>query len=147
MSKTSTTQIESAPATAEASRGVPKWVWIAQLTVAVILGMTLPFKFSGAPETVKLFDTLGVGAAGRIGSGVMEAVAVVMMLVPGLAAVGGVLTLGIMGGAILSHVFVLGIVWEGDASLFSMAVAAFVAGGIVAWVRRRELPVIGQRME
>ncbi len=130
-----------------AKTGVSKFVWVAQLAVVGILGMTLPFKFSAAPETVKLFDTLGAGAAGRIGSAVMETIAVLMMLVPGLAAVGGVMTMGIMGGAIMSHIFVLGIVWDGDASLFSLAVVAFVAGGVVAWMRRAELPVIGSRFE
>ncbi|MEM8709557.1 MAG: DoxX family protein [Planctomycetota bacterium] len=124
-----------------------KLVWIAQIVAAAILAMTLPFKFSGAEETVRLFDALGAGAPGRIGSAVMETIAVLMLLTPRLAALGGLLTVGIMGGAILSHIFVLGIVWDGDASLFAMAVIAFVAGATVAWLRRRELPIVGSRFE
>jgi hypothetical protein len=122
-----------------------KFVWIAQIVAAAILAMTLPFKFSGAEETVRLFDALGAGAAGRIGSAVVETIAVLMLLTPRLAALGGLLTLGIMSGAILSHFFILGIVWDGDASLFTMAVIAFVAAAVVVWQRRRELPIIGSR--
>ncbi len=122
-----------------------KFVWIAQIVAAAILAMTLPFKFSGAEETVRLFDALGAGAAGRIGSAIMESIAVLMLLTPQLAALGGLLTLGIMGGAILSHFFVLGIVWDGDAQLFTMAVIAFIAAAVVVWQRRRELPIIGSR--
>lgn len=123
----------------------PSYVWIAQLVAAAILAMTLPFKFSGAEETVRLFDTLGAGSAGRIGSAIMETLAVVMLLTPQLAALGGLLTLGLMSGAILSHIFVLGIFWDGDAQLFAMAVIAFAAAAAVVLLRRRELPIIGSR--
>ncbi len=122
-----------------------KYVWIAQLVAAGILAMTLPFKYTGAEETVRLFEALGAGAAGRIGTAVMETIAVIMLLTPQLAVLGGALTLGLMSGAILGHFFVLGILWDGNAQLFTMAVVAFVAAAVVVWVRRRELPVIGSR--
>jgi hypothetical protein len=51
-----------------------------------------------------------------------------------------------MSGAILSHLAILGIVWDGDASLFTMALVAFAAGGAVAWLRRRELPLVRPRL-
>ena len=107
--------------------------------------MTLPFKFSGAEESVRLFDTLGAGAAGRLGTAVMETIAVLMLLTPAFAALGGLLTVGLMAGAILGHFFVLWIFWYGDASLFTSAVVAFAAGATVAWMRRRQLPVLGSR--
>ncbi|MEM1449175.1 MAG: DoxX family protein [Planctomycetota bacterium] len=124
----------------------PRLVWVFQILAAAILGMTLPFKFTAAPETVALFDALGAGAAGRLGTAVLETFAVVMLLTPRLAAIGGALTVGLMSGAIFSHLTVLGIVWDGDASLFTMAVVGLLAGTAVAWLRRRELPIVGPRL-
>ncbi|MEM9382087.1 MAG: DoxX family protein [Planctomycetota bacterium] len=125
--------------------GAPRFVWAFQVLAAGILGMTLPFKFTAAPETVALFDALGAGAAGRLGTAVLETIAVVLLLTPRLAAVGGALTVGLLSGAIFSHLTVLGIFWDGDASLFTMAVVGFLAGAAVAWIRRRELPLVGRR--
>ncbi|MEL6713824.1 MAG: DoxX family protein [Planctomycetota bacterium] len=121
--------------------------WIPRLVAAGILAMTLPYKFAGAEETVRLFEALGAGDAGRIGTGVMEAIAVVLLLVPRTAALGGLLTVGLMSGAILSHLTVLGIFWDGDASLFTFAVVAFLTGGLTAFSLRRTLPIVGARFQ
>ena len=48
--------------------------WIAQLIAAAIVGQTLFFKFTGAPESVYLFTALGAEPWGRIGSGVVDLV-------------------------------------------------------------------------
>lgn len=122
--------------------------WIAQLAAAAILGMTLPFKFGGAAESVALFEQLGAEPFGRYASGVMEAIAVVLLLVPRTAALGGLLAAGIMGGAVLSHLTILGIEVDGDGgTLFAMALVALVAGATTAFVRRAQLPVVGARFE
>lgn len=126
--------------------GARRLAWVFQIVAAAILAMTLPFKYTAAPETVELFARLGAGDAGRLGSAFMETIAVAMLLTPRFAALGGLLTLGIMGGAIFSHLTVLGIVWDGDASLFTMAVIAFASAAVVSWIRRRELPVVGKRL-
>ncbi|MEZ6014467.1 MAG: DoxX family protein [Planctomycetota bacterium] len=126
--------------------GANRLSWVAQVVAAVILGQTLFFKFSAAPEAVAIFTKLGVEPFGRIGLGVFELVAVVLLLVPRTAALGGALTLGLMVGAIGSHLGPLGIEVEGDGGqLFALAVVALVAGAVVTWLRRRELPVIGTR--
>jgi len=117
--------------------------WIAQIVAAGILGMTLPFKLTGAAESVALFTTLGAEPYGRIGLGLMELAAVILLLVPRTAVFGGLLTSGILTGAVLSHLTILGVVYRGDASLFTMAVVGLLAGSTVSWVRRREIPVVG----
>jgi putative oxidoreductase len=116
--------------------------WIAQLAAAVILGQTLFFKFSGAPEAVALFEKLGVEPWGRIGLGVVELVTVVALLVPRTAALGGLLAVGLMVGAIGSHLIVLGVSVspEDGGTLFIMAWVTLFAGAAVAWLRRGELP-------
>jgi hypothetical protein len=123
-----------------------KLTWAAQILAAVILGQTLFFKFTGAPEAVELFTTLGVEPFGRIGLGVVELVTVILLLVPRTAALGGLVTLGLMLGAVGSHLTVLGIEVAGDGgALFGMAVVTALAGGVIAFTRRAELPLVGER--
>jgi putative oxidoreductase len=125
--------------------------WIAQLAVAGILLQTLFFKFTGAEESVFIFTTLGrfvhvagVEPWGRIGSGVIELIAGLMLLVPVTASLGAGLAMGVMAGAIASHIFVLGIEVKGDGGLlFALALTAFAASGIVLVLRRSQIPVVG----
>lgn len=121
--------------------------WVCQLTAAVILGQTLFFKFTGAPEARYIFTTLGVEPWGRIATGVLELVAVLLLLYPRTAVLGAVLALGLMAGAILSHLTRLGVEVQGDHGLlFTLAIIVLVAAAIIVVIRRRELPVVGGRM-
>ena len=121
--------------------------WILQLAVAAILAQTLYFKFTAAPESVYIFSTLGLEPAGRIGSGIAEAVAVVLLLVPATAAVGALLALGVISGALASHLTRLGIEVQGDGGLlFGLACVVFAGSAVVLWLRRSELPVLGPRL-
>jgi hypothetical protein len=125
--------------------------WIAQLTVAGILLQTLFFKFTGAEESVYIFTTLGsfvhvagVEPWGRIGSGVIELIAGLMLLLPATASLGAGLAMGVMAGAIASHILVLGIDVKGDGGLlFALALTAFAGSAIVVVLRRSQIPVIG----
>ncbi len=117
--------------------------WIGQLVAAAILLQTLYFKFTGAPESVYIFTTLGMEPWGRIASGVVELVAALMLLVPATAGIGAVIALGVMAGAILSHLTKLGISVQGDGGLlFGLAVTVFLASLLVAWLRRESIPVV-----
>jgi putative oxidoreductase len=122
--------------------------WIAQIAVAVILLQTLFFKFTGAEESVYIFSTIHAEPWGRIGSGVIELVAALLLLIPALAPFGAVLALGSMAGAILTHLTVLGIEVKGDGGLlFALAITAFVGSAVVLLVRRAQLPVVGRYFE
>jgi hypothetical protein len=129
--------------------------WLLQLTVAGILLQTLFFKFSGAEESVYIFTAVGqflhVGAVepwGRIGSGVLELVAALLLLVPATASSGAILTIGVMAGAIASHVFILGFEVKGDGGLlFTLALIAFIGAAIVLGLRRSQAPVVGRYFE
>jgi len=126
--------------------------WVAQLAVAGILLQTLFFKFTGAEESVYIFTTLGrfvhvagVEPWGRIGSGVIELIAGLMLLVPATASLGAGLAMGVMAGAIASHILVLGIEVKGDGGLlFALAVTAFVGSVVVLVLRRSQIPVVGR---
>jgi putative oxidoreductase len=123
--------------------------WILRIVVAVILLQTLFFKFSGAKESVYIFSTLGVEPWGRIGSGVVELLASVLLLVPRTAVIGAILSLGTICGALIAHLTRLGIKLTavGDnGELFGLAVMVFVLSLIVIYVRRREIPIVGPRL-
>jgi putative oxidoreductase len=115
-----------------------------QLVVAGILLQTLFFKFTGAAESVYIFSTLGVEPWGRIASGVVELIASILLLVPSTAAIGAALALGVMAGAIGTHLTVLGIEVRGDGGLlFGLALVIFVAAAAILVLRRTEIPIVG----
>lgn len=124
--------------------------WSGRIIVAVIFLQTLFFKFSGAPESKYIFTKL-VGAEfeafGRIGSGLMELISAILILFPKTSAFGALLSLGVISGAIFSHLTQLGIVVQDDGGLlFMLAMAVFVASLVVLIIHCRELPVVGSKL-
>ena len=119
--------------------------WLLQLAVAGILLQTLFFKFTGAEESVYIFSRLGAEPWGRVGSGAIELIGSVLLLVPATAPVGAIVTIGVMAGAIVSHLTVLGIDVKGDGGLlFGLALSAFIGSAIVLIIRRAYIPVVGR---
>jgi uncharacterized membrane protein YphA (DoxX/SURF4 family) len=101
--------------------------WIFRLTAAIILLQTLYFKFSAAEESVYIFSTLGIEPYGRIGSGIVEMIAAVLILIPRTTFLGALLGAGVMIGAIFLHLFVLGIEVKNDGGeLFVLAIITFL---------------------
>ncbi|QOV89545.1 DoxX family protein [Humisphaera borealis] len=118
--------------------------WILQVVVAVILAQTLFFKFSGAEESVYIFKTLGLEPWGRIGSGIAELIAVILLLYPRTTTIGAILALGVICGAIMSHLTKRGIEVQGDGGLlFGLAIVVFVGSLAILVIRREQIPVIG----
>ena len=106
--------------------------WVLRIVAAAILLQTLYFKFTGQPESVELFTKLGVEPWGRISTGVIELIASILLLIPSTVFVGAFLGVGLMVGAILSHVTVIGIESKGDGGqLFMLAVAVLVCCSIL----------------
>lgn len=126
--------------TPELSRNARIASWTAQIVVAVILLQTLFFKFAGAPESIYIFETLGAEPFGRIGSGIVELVASVLLLTRRTAAFGALVSAGTILGAIGAHLTVLGIDVQGDGGLlFAMACTVLVASLTVLAIRRADL--------
>ncbi len=101
--------------------------WALRIVAAVILLQTLYFKFTGNPESVELFTKLGVEPWGRIGTGVIELIASILLLIPSTVFVGAFLGVGLMAGAIVSHLTVIGIESKGDGGqLFMLAITVIV---------------------
>jgi hypothetical protein len=118
--------------------------WVLQLIVAGILLQTLFFKFTGAAESVYIFSTLGAEPWGRLGSGVVELIAAILLLVPATTTIGAAVALAVITGAILSHLTVLGIEVQGDGGLlFGLALTVFAASALILVLRRGEIPFVG----
>jgi uncharacterized membrane protein YphA (DoxX/SURF4 family) len=125
--------------------------WICRIIVAIILLQTLFFKFTGAEESKYIFSTL-MGAEfeayGRIGSGAVELIAAILLLIPGTAWLGALLALGTISGAIFSHLTKLGIIVKDDGGLlFGLAVLVFVLSAVTLFIHRSDLPILGNFLQ
>ena len=129
--------------------------WPAALWIAYELLWYEQFKLTGNEGSVYLFTILSdwLGTPGgekpfRLFVAIIEIVAAVLVLIPRSQALGGLLTVGIMGGAIFFHtVSPLGIDPYGDGGvLFKEACFTFLMGLFSAWVRRDELLILARRI-
>lgn len=119
------------------------FIWVLRLVVAIILLQTLFFKFTGAPESVYIFETLGIEPYGRIGSGIVELIASIFILIPRTTLLGAIIGLGTMTGAILSHVTKLGIEVNNDGgALFTMAIVVFASCAILIYVNKDKISTL-----
>ncbi len=114
--------------------------WIIRLIPAIILLQTLFFKFTGAEESVYIFTQLGAEPMGRIGSGVIELIASVLLLLPRYSVWGAVLSFGTMCGAVFSHIFVLGIeVKQDGGQLFALALITLFFSLVIIFLERNKI--------
>lgn len=113
--------------------------WVLRIAAAAILLQTLYFKFTGHPESVELFTKLGVEPWGRIGTGVIELITGIVLLIPVTAFLGAFLGIGLMSGAILSHLTVIGIESKGDGGqLFMLAIIEMVLCMVIAFIYKQQ---------
>lgn len=121
-------------------------IWVLRLVAAAIMLQTLFFKFTGAPESIYIFETVGLEPFGRYASGVAELIASILLLIPRTTWLGAVIGLGVISGAIMSHVIVLGIEIQGDGgTLFAMAVVVFISCAVLLFLHRTDIPLIGEK--
>jgi hypothetical protein len=136
-------------------------VWALRVLAAVILLQTLFFKFTGAAESKYIFGTVGrfignywaAGAAlvgepgGRIGSGIAELIAASLILYQRTTWLGAIIASGVMAGAIVAHLTILGLEVQGDGGLlFGLALTVFSTSVALVVIFRSKLPIIGGRL-
>nr|WP_321236580.1 DoxX family protein [uncultured Psychroserpens sp.] len=118
-----------------------------RLIIAIILIQTLRFKFTAHPDSVFIFTKVGLEPIGRIGIGIAELIAGILLLFRKTAWAGALLTLGIIGGAIMMHLTQLGIEINGDGGiLFYTALITFIIAVIVLFIYRKEIPILGKKL-
>jgi uncharacterized membrane protein YphA (DoxX/SURF4 family) len=115
-------------------------IWALRILPAFLLLQTLFYKFSGAEESIYIFSTLGMEPWGRIGSGVLELIASILILYPRTTFFGAALGIGLMGGAIFFHLTKLGISVRDDGGLlFIYALLVFISCVILLFIYRGEI--------
>ncbi|QMU65630.1 MAG: DoxX family membrane protein [Flavobacteriaceae bacterium] len=120
-----------------------------KLIAAIIMLQTLFFKFTNAQESIDLFTKIAgeKEALMRIGTGIIELIAFILLFIPKKTWLGALLTFGTMSGAIISHLTIIGIVHNNDSgALFISAMVAFMASGMLLIQYKRDIPFIGSRV-
>jgi putative oxidoreductase len=105
-------------------------LWILQIGAAGMFLMVGFFKLSGDPRMVALFDAIGLGQWFRYVTGSLEVLGAVLVLIPRLSGLGALLLMGVMLGAVPTHLFVVG-----GSPL--PAITLLIVTGVVAWGRRK----------
>jgi uncharacterized membrane protein YphA (DoxX/SURF4 family) len=119
---------------------------IIRIAIAIILIQTLRFKFTAHPDSVYIFTEVGLEPFGRIGIGILELIASILILVPKTTWLGATLVLGIIGGAIMMHLTQLGIEINGDGGLlFYTAIVTFTLSVLTLWFSKSDIPFVGRK--
>ncbi len=116
--------------------------WAFPLVAAIILLQTLWFKFTGDPSSKYIFSQLHAEPWGRILSGIIELIASILLIIPSTRWIGAIITLLVLGGAIMAHLFILGISVQNDhGELFALALIAFMCAAITLWMNRGSIHI------
>ncbi len=119
--------------------------WLPRIIAALILLQTLYFKFGAAPESVHIFTELGIEPYGRIGTGIIELILAILLLIPKTSFYAAIGTLGVMTGALFSHLLVLGINVNDGGNLFALAIIVTICSLIVIYQEREQLLILKNR--
>ena len=124
-----------------------KYVYLSlRIIIAIILVQTLRYKFTGHPDSIYIFTQVGLEPYGRIGIGLIELIAAILILIPKTIWLGAGLTIGVLSGAIFFHLTNIGIEVNGDGGgLFYMGLGTLVLSCIVLWLDRKSIPIIGKK--
>jgi putative oxidoreductase len=119
---------------------------IIRIIVSLILLQTLQYKFTAHPDSVFIFSKIGLEPYGRIGIGILELIAAILILIPKSIWVGSLLSIGIISGAIIMHLTKLGIEINNDSGkLFYMALGILILSYLILWNERKTIPIIGAK--
>lgn len=117
-----------------------KILWVLRLAISAILLQTLYYKFTAHPDSVFIFESLGVEPFGRIGLGIIEFITAILILINSTRILGLLLSLLIILGAIFSHFIVLGLQIANDGGgLFSLAIIVFICSVISLIILKEEV--------
>lgn len=120
---------------------------ILRLTAAALMVQTLYFKFSGAEESIYIFSQVGIEPWGRYATGVAELMASILLLLPSTIILGAFMAIGIMFGAVATHLFILGIEVKGDGGqLFLYAMIVLVASAVLVFMHSDQVTLYKRKL-
>ena len=105
-------------------------LWVLQIGAAGMFLMVGFLKLSGNAQLVGLFQAIGLGQWFRYLTGTLEVAGAFLLLIPRMSGLGALMLAGVMVGAVVTHVFIVG-----GSPL--MAIVLLVVTGVVAWGRRQ----------
>jgi putative oxidoreductase len=121
----------------------PRIKTLLRYTVAILLVQTLRYKFLAHPDSVYIFETIGMEPFGRIGIGVLELITALLLLIKRTAWFGAFMSIGLMIGALFFHLTILGIEVQGDGgTLFGMAILTWVLSLLILWNEQKSIPFL-----
>lgn len=114
-----------------------------RITISAIFLQTLYYKFNAHPDSIYIFSKLGVEPYGRIGLGIIELVISIFLLFPKSKYFSIVFSILILIGAIMSHIFIIGISINGDnGKLFFIACFSLLLALILFLLHFKEMKKI-----
>jgi hypothetical protein len=114
-----------------------------RIIVAVILLQTLRFKFLAHPDSIYIFTQVGMEPWGRIGIGVLELIASILLFLQKKIWIGAGLSAGLMAGAVMMHLTMIGIEVKGDGgTLFYTAIATLILSLMILWGKKKDIPFL-----
>lgn len=116
--------------------------WLLRLTASIILLQTLYFKFSGAEESIYIFSTLGIEPWGRIGAGITELILSILILIPKTTWIGSIGAIGVMLGAILAHLTLLGVIINNDGGTLFVLAIVVLAVSVINLIRQKQYIIL-----
>lgn len=119
---------------------------ILRIIIAILFIQTLRFKFTAHPDSIYIFSKIGLEPYGRIGIGVLELIASILILIPRTIWIGALLTFGLISGAVIMHLTQLGIEINNDGGkLFYMALTVLILSTLILWNQRKNIPIVGNK--
>lgn len=116
---------------------------IFSFVASIVLLQTLYFKFTAAPESVYIFTELQIEPFGRIGVGIVELFAALLLLFRKTSLFGAILGELVIIAALLLHIFILGIeIMDDNGKLFALAMVVFIACSISIYLQSEKLKII-----
>jgi uncharacterized membrane protein YphA (DoxX/SURF4 family) len=105
-------------------------LWVLQIAAAAMFLMVGFLKLSGNAQLVGLFEAIGLGQWFRYLTGALEVAGAILLLIPRTSGLAALMLAGVMVGAVVTHVFIVG-----GSPL--PAIILLVVTGVVAWGRRQ----------
>jgi len=131
-----------------------QWIWsgiaffIVRFGLALILLMAGFDKITGGQMSVETFSALGMEPYGRHIIGWCELICVLLLSTNRWAHFGAGLTFSIMLGALIAHVTVLGFnIQQDQGKALAMFLVVFFGSLWIQWMRRQDLPFVGESFQ
>src|SRR5438477_2490763 len=106
-------------------------LWVLQIAAAGMFLMVGFLKLSGNAQLVGLFEAIGLGQWFRYLTGTLEVAGAILLLIPRTSGLGALILVGVMSGAVMTHLFIIG----GNPL---MAIILLAVTSLVAWGRREQ---------